>query len=382
MMILQMTFKDLKLDHSLLKAIEKQGYKNPTPIQQKSIPVILKGSDVMGAAQTGTGKTAAFVLPILQKLNNGSPCTALQARCLILTPTRELAAQINENITIYNTYGNLTSAVVYGGVNINPQIRKLKNGIDILVATPGRLLDLYRQNAIRFNDLSVLVLDEADRMLDMGFIHDIRKIISKLPKMRQTLLFSATFTPAIQKLAKTILSNPVEISASPKNTVATSVKHWMFAVEKAHKSVFVIHLIQEECWHQALIFTRTKYGADKLTRKLNKARLKSAAIHGDKRQHARTKALADFKAGKICFLVATDIAARGLDIDQLPLVINYDLPNVATDYVHRIGRTGRAGASGQAVSLVSKDERSYLKDIEDLLKQKIEKRNIKFNLPV
>ncbi|MEK9657325.1 MAG: DEAD/DEAH box helicase [bacterium] len=376
-----MTFQKLGLKQPLLDAISEYGYRKASPIQEQSIPVILDKKDLMGAAQTGTGKTAAFVLPVLQNLESGPPAEQNQARCLILTPTRELAAQIAENILIYGKYTALKSTVVFGGVNINPQIRKLRPGVDLLVATPGRLLDLYRQGAVRFNHLEVLVLDEADRMLDMGFIHDIRKIISKLPKNRQNLMFSATFSRQIQLLAKGILSNPTEISVSPKNSAAETVIHWMYSIDKAQKSTLLIYLLQEKGWHQALIFTRTKYGADKLTKKLNKAKFKSAAIHGDKRQGARTKALADFKQGKINFLVATDIAARGLDIDQLPLVINHDLPNVPSDYVHRIGRTGRAGTNGQAVSLVSKDEIDYLSNIERLLKQKIKRQSIEGFIP-
>ena len=374
-----MSFKKLGLFQSILKTISEQGYETPTAIQEKSIPAILNGRDVIATAQTGTGKTAAFVLPILQQLSQGAPAKSRQVRCLILTPTRELAAQIGENVISYSRNLNIRSAVVYGGVNTHAQIRTLLKGVDLLVATPGRLMDLYQQQAVRFAPLEFLVLDEADRMLDMGFIHDIQKIITYLPRNRQNLMFSATLPKTVQQLARKILFKPLEISATPRNTAAVTISHWMYSVEKIQKIDLFIRLLEKHNWHQALIFTRTKYGADKLTKKMNKARYKAVAIHGDKRQGARTRALADFKSGKVPFLVATDIAARGLDIEQLPVVINFDLPNVPEDYVHRIGRTGRAGEKGQAISLVSPDEQSYLSGIERLLKQTIQKKNNDFN---
>lgn len=362
-----MTFSSMGLSDPILQAIETQGYNKPSPIQAKAIPAILEGKDVMAAAQTGTGKTAGFTLPILQRLSAGKPAGANQARALILTPTRELAAQVADSIQTYGKNLPLRSTVVFGGVKINPQMMRLRKGADILVATPGRLLDLYQQNAIRFDQLEVLVLDEADRMLDMGFIHDIRKIINFLPKKRQNLLFSATFSKDIRNLAKQLVNNPVEISVSPANSTATTVKQWIVPVDKKQKPALLGHLINDNNWFQVLVFSRTKHGANKLTRQLEKVGLRAAAIHGNKSQGARTRALAEFKSGEVQVLVATDIAARGLDIDQLPHVINVDLPNVAEDYVHRIGRTGRAGASGEAVSLVSADESDQLFAIERLI---------------
>jgi ATP-dependent RNA helicase RhlE len=350
-----------------MRAISEQGYSSPSPIQAQAIPAILDGHDVMAAAQTGTGKTAGFTLPILQRLSSGKPASSNQARALVLTPTRELAAQVADSIQTYGKHLPLRSTVVFGGVKINPQMMRLRKGADILVATPGRLLDLYQQNAIRFDQLEVLVLDEADRMLDMGFIHDIRKIIALLPKKRQNLLFSATFSKDIRKLAAQLVHAPVEISVAPANSTATTVKQWIVPVDKKHKPALLSQLIKDNNWYQVLVFSRTKHGANKLTRKLETAGMKAAAIHGNKSQNARTKALAQFKAGDLQVLVATDIAARGLDIDQLPHVINVDLPNVAEDYVHRIGRTGRAGASGEAISLVSADEAEQLFNIERLI---------------
>ncbi|NOQ16853.1 MAG: DEAD/DEAH box helicase [Methyloprofundus sp.] len=364
-----MSFADLGLSKAILDAVAEQGYDTPSPIQAQAIPAVLEGKDVMAAAQTGTGKTAGFTLPLLENLSNGQPVNANQVRALILTPTRELAAQIEESIKNYGKNLPLRSTVVFGGVKINPQMMRLRKGVDILVATPGRLLDLANQNAVRFSQLEVLILDEADRMLDMGFIHDIRKILAKLPKKRQNLLFSATFSDEIRQLAKTIVHNPVEISVSPRNTTAETVKQWLCPVDKKRKGPLLIALIKEHDWQQVLVFTRTKRGANQLTRHLEEAGIHAAAIHGNKSQGARTKALAEFKTGKIRILVATDIAARGLDIDQLPQVVNFDLPNVAEDYIHRIGRTGRAGADGQAVSLVSADEFDSLAGIERLIKQ-------------
>ncbi len=366
-----MSFAALGLSDSILKAVTDKGYHTPSPIQAQAIPAVLQGTDLMAAAQTGTGKTAGFTLPLLELLTQGERAQANQARALIITPTRELAAQIGQSISDYGKYLPLTSTVVFGGVKINPQMMRLRKGVDILVATPGRLLDLYNQRAIKFNQLEVLVLDEADRMLDMGFIHDIRKILAILPKHRQNLLFSATFSDEIRRLAKGIVHNPIEISVSPRNTTAETVKQWICPVDKKKKSALLTQLIQEHQWEQVLVFTRTKRGANQLTRHLEEKGIHAAAIHGNKSQGARTKALAEFKQGAIRILVATDIAARGLDIDQLPQVVNFDLPNVPEDYVHRIGRTGRAGATGQAVSLVSADEFQQLSDIERLIKKRL-----------
>ncbi|NOQ62925.1 MAG: DEAD/DEAH box helicase [Methyloprofundus sp.] len=363
-----MSFAALKLSPAILEAVADQGYDTPSPIQAQAIPAILEGHDVMAAAQTGTGKTAGFTLPLLEMLSDGEHVNANQARALILTPTRELAAQIEESIKNYGKNLPLRSTVVFGGVKINPQMMRLRRGVDILVATPGRLLDLHNQKAVRFSQLEVLVLDEADRMLDMGFIHDIRKILSFLPKKRQNLLFSATFSDEIRQLAKTIVNNPVEISVSPRNTTAESVEQRIYPVDKKQKSALLTELIKQHDWQQVLVFTRTKRGANQLTRHLETEGIQAAAIHGNKSQGARTKALAEFKSNRIRVLVATDIAARGLDIDQLPQVVNFDLPNVPEDYIHRIGRTGRAGATGQAVSLVSADEFPQLSDIERLIK--------------
>lgn len=363
-----MSFAALNLSPDILQAISEKGYQTPSPIQAEAIPAVLAGHDVMAAAQTGTGKTAGFTLPILQLLSTGQHVNANQVRALILTPTRELAAQVEESISSYGKHLPLRSTVVFGGVKINPQMMRLRKGVDILVATPGRLLDLYSQNAVRFSQLEILVLDEADRMLDMGFIHDIRKILATLPKKRQNLLFSATFSDEIRKLSKTIVHNPIEISVSPRNTTAESVEQLIYPVDKKKKSALLTQLIKEQQWQQVLVFTRTKRGANQLVRYLETEGIQAAAIHGNKSQGARTKALADFKAGSIRILCATDIAARGLDIDQLPQVVNFDLPNVPEDYVHRIGRTGRAGATGHAVSLVSADEFQQLTDIEKLIK--------------
>lgn len=364
-----MSFTSLGLSAPILEAVAEKGYETPTPIQAKAIPAVLEGKDLMAAAQTGTGKTAGFTLPILEQLLKGERAHGNQVRALVLTPTRELAAQVEASVTTYGKHLPLRSAVVFGGVKINPQMMKLRKGVDVLVATPGRLLDLYGQNAVRFKQLEVLVLDEADRMLDMGFIHDIKKILSLLPKQRQNLMFSATFSDEIQKLARGLVNNPVEISVTPRNSTVKSVKQWIAPVDKKQKSALLTYLIKENGWEQVLVFSRTKHGANRLARQLESKGITALAIHGNKSQSARTKALAEFKRGAVRVLVATDIAARGLDIDQLPQVVNFDLPNMPEDYVHRIGRTGRAGASGEAVSLVSADEFKQLSDIERLIKK-------------
>jgi ATP-dependent RNA helicase RhlE len=366
-----MTFQTLGLSDTLLRAVEHTGYTTPTPIQAQAIPAILTGGDVMAAAQTGTGKTAGFVLPMLQQLGPNTRVAPGKVRALILTPTRELAAQVHESILTYGKHEGLSSAVVFGGVNINPQLRALKGGVDLLVATPGRLLDLYQQRAVRFDDIEVLVLDEADRMLDMGFIRDIRKIINLIPARRQNLMFSATFSADIRKLANSICKNPVEIDVAPRNSTVEAIQQGLWHVEKQLKADLLSELI-EESGEQVLVFSRTKHGANKLVKRLARDSINAVAIHGNRSQSQRTKALADFKDKKVQVMVATDIAARGIDIEQLALVINFDLPNVPEDYVHRIGRTGRAGASGQAISLVSSDEKKQLKDIERLIKRKIE----------
>jgi ATP-dependent RNA helicase RhlE len=361
-----MSFTSLGLAAPILEALKEKGYDTPSPIQAQAIPAVLEGKDVMAAAQTGTGKTAGFTLPILQLLMDGPGARPNQARVLVLTPTRELAAQVNESVATYGKNLPLKSTVVFGGVKINPQMMKLRKGVDILVATPGRLLDLYNQKAVRFDDLEVLVLDEADRMLDMGFIHDIKKILAVLPKNRQNLLFSATFSNDIRQLAKGLVNNPVEISVTPRNAAAPSVEQKIYPVDKSQKAKLLTKLIKDNDWQQVLVFSRTKHGANRLTKQLIGCGISAAAIHGNKSQGARTKALADFKAGEVRILVATDIAARGIDIDQLPQVVNFDLPSVPEDYVHRIGRTGRAGSTGHAVSLVSADEFKQLSDIERL----------------
>jgi len=368
-----LTFASLGLSKPLLQAIEEQGYTEPSPIQAKAIPHVIDGKDVMAAAQTGTGKTAGFTLPILHRLSTGSRPQGKgnKARALVLTPTRELAAQVAASVETYGQNLNIKSAVVFGGVKINPQMQRLRGGVDVLIATPGRLLDLHSQNAIQFDQLEVLILDEADRMLDMGFIHDIRRIIKLLPKKRQTLLFSATFSDDIRQLAKTIVYQPVEVSVSPPNSTVDTVKQSLIAVEKSDKTRILTQLIKDNSWFQVLVFSRTKHGANRLVKQLTAKGVESAAIHGNKSQGARTKALSEFKNNKVRVLVATDIAARGIDIDQLPYVVNFDLPQVAEDYVHRIGRTGRAGASGEAFSLVSHDEFKLLREIERLIKKSI-----------
>ncbi len=364
-----MTFDTLQLHPLILKAIHDAGYDQPTSIQRQAIPVVLKGKDLLAAAQTGTGKTAAFTLPILHKLNTSKLAQPNQARALIVTPTRELAAQIADNISLYSQHLPLTSAVVFGGVKINPQMKLLRKGVDILVATPGRLLDLHQQNAIKFDHLQVLVLDEADRMLDMGFIHDIKRILKILPKKRQNLLFSATFSDEIRALAKTLVHQAEEVSVTPRNSTVAKIKQWLVPVDKKSKSSLLVKLFEHQKWQQVLVFCRTKHGANRLIKQLNNANIPALAIHGNKSQGARTKALAEFKAGEIRMLVATDIAARGIDINELPNVVNFDLPNVPEDYVHRIGRTGRAGSEGEAVSLVSADEIKQLTDIERLIQK-------------
>lgn len=371
-----MKFQELGLSEELLRAVRDTGYNKPTPIQAKAIPAILNGSDVMAAAQTGTGKTASFTLPLLHLLNGKPKVKNNRVRALVLTPTRELAAQVQDSVFTYGKHMPLRSAVVFGGVGINPQMMKLRKGVDVLVATPGRLLDLYQQNAVKFNELEILVLDEADRMLDMGFIHDIKKIMALLPKKRQNLMFSATFSDEIRKLAKGIINKPVEIDVAPRNSTVEKISQLVHPVDKSRKIELLCHLIKQGNWYQVLVFARTKHGSDKLVRKLSQHNIIAAAIHGNKSQSQRTKALANFKLNKIQVLVATDIASRGIDIEQLSHVINFDLPNVSEDYVHRIGRTGRAGASGQAISLVSADEIQQLQDIEKLIKFKIKREEI------
>ena len=369
-----MSFSNLGLCTELLRAIKEEGYTTPTPIQTESIPVILSKKDVLAAAQTGTGKTAGFTLPLLELLNkNYSKDKKSSVKALILTPTRELATQVGQSVEVYGKYLPFKSAVIFGGVGINPQKAILKKGVDIITATPGRLLDLVSQDCLDLSKVEFLVLDEADRMLDMGFIHDIKKILSILPKHRQNLLFSATFSPEIKKLADGLLKTPVLIEVSKANSTSHKVEQTVHHVDKERKKELLIHLLNKNSWKQVLVFTRTKHGANKLSEALIKDKITSAAIHGNKSQGARTKALDDFKAGTVRVLVATDIAARGIDIDQLPHVINFELPNVPEDYVHRIGRTGRAGNSGDAISLVCIDEHDYLLAIEKLIKQKINK---------
>jgi ATP-dependent RNA helicase RhlE len=372
-----MLFKNLSLSAELLRAVEKQGYDEATPIQQQAIPLVLEGRDVLAGAQTGTGKTAGFTLPILQQLQQ-SPNAGQKRhpRVLVLTPTRELAAQVHESVRDYGQYLPFRSAVIFGGVSINPQKQKLIKGVDIVVATPGRLLDHVQQRSIDLSKVEILVLDEADRMLDMGFIRDIRKILNVIPKQRQTLLFSATFSREIKSLASEFLQRPAEIQVTPQNTATELVSQIVYPVDKSRKRELLSQKIGEENWQQVLVFTRTKHGANKLAEQLGKDGIHSAAIHGNKSQGARTKALADFKAGAVRVLVATDIAARGIDIDKLPHVVNFELPNVPEDYVHRIGRTARAGREGNAVSLVCVDELKLLRDIEKVLGKDIEKVNL------
>ncbi len=371
-----MPFSELGLSDAIVRAVTESGYTTPTPIQKQAIPAVLNGGDLLAGAQTGTGKTAGFTLPILQRLSNDvkgkqlpNKTSARTIRALILTPTRELAAQVEESVRTYGKYLPLNSAVIFGGVGINPQIKQLRHGVDILVATPGRLLDHLQQNTVDLRHVEILILDEADRMLDMGFIRDIRKVLAALPPKRQNLLFSATFSDEIKALADGLLNSPAMIEVARRNSAVEVIAQKIHPVDRDKKHPMLSHLIKTHDWRQVLVFTRTKHGANRLVEQLGKDGIQGMAIHGNKSQSARTKALAEFKEGSLQVLVATDIAARGIDIDQLPHVVNYDLPNVAEDYVHRIGRTGRAGATGEAVSLVCVDEHQMLKDIERLIKQ-------------
>ena len=366
-----MSFQSLGLSKALLKAIHNQGYNSPSPIQEKAIPLILKGKDVLASAQTGTGKTAGFTLPMLQRLSQGQSQKRRKVRALIITPTRELAAQVYANVTSYSEFLNVQSTVIFGGVNQRPQVATLKRGVDVLIATPGRLLDLQNQGFLSLSNVEILVLDEADRMLDMGFLRDIKKIISLLPLKTQNLLFSATFSKDIKKLATEFLYQPAIVEVSPENSTVDKINQKIYRVAKDKKTRLIIKLISDGHWKQVLVFTRTKHGANRLCKKMISAGISAAAIHGNKTQGARTKALAGFKSNAIRVLVATDIAARGLDIPLLPHVINFEIPNISEDYVHRIGRTGRAGASGEALSLVSADETTYLTSIEKLVGIKI-----------
>ncbi|HLV39333.1 MAG TPA: DEAD/DEAH box helicase [Xanthomarina sp.] len=366
-----MSFNTLGLSEDILKAINKKGYTEPSPIQSKAIPPILEGRDVLASAQTGTGKTAGFTLPVLQILSQKQQLRQRPVRALVLTPTRELAAQVYANVKEYSEFLDLRSAVIFGGVNQKPQVATLRQGVDILVATPGRLIDLCNQNILSLSKVSIFVLDEADRMLDMGFLRDIERVIKMMPAKRQNLMFSATFSQDIKKLAHGILNKPVQVDATPENSTVDAINQKMYRVANGKKTDLIIKLISDGNWKQVLVFTRTKHGANKLCKKMVSAGISAAAIHGNKSQGARTKALAGFKNGSIRILVATDIAARGLDIPLLPHVINFELPNISEDYVHRIGRTGRAGASGEAISLVSADETTYLRDIEKLVGLKI-----------
>jgi len=370
-----MSFETLGLNTELLRAISEKGYNTPTPIQSQAIPIVLEGRDLMGGAQTGTGKTAGFTLPLLQRLvdSKNSNQKRRVVRALILTPTRELAAQVAESVHIYGKYTTLKSTVIFGGVKINRQIDKLRQGVDILIATPGRLLDHLNQKTVDLSKVEILVLDEADRMLDMGFIRDIRKVLAVIPKQKQTLLFSATFSDEIKRLSNDLLNNPALIEVARRNTASEKVTQVVHPVDKSRKRELLSFLIGSNNWKQILVFTRTKHGANRLTEQLITDGITAAAIHGNKSQGARTKALANFKTGKVRVLVATDIAARGIDIDQLPHVVNFELPNVAEDYVHRIGRTGRAGNEGEAMSLVCVDELKLLRDIERLIKRDIPK---------
>lgn len=363
-----MTFRDLKLSDSLINIIEKEGYTRPTPIQEQSIPHILNGRDVIGCAQTGTGKTAAFALPIIQNLGYSH---TKHIRVLILTPTRELAAQIGDSFAIYSKKTPLRHTVIFGGVGQNPQVQAIERGVDILIATPGRLLDLMNQGIVHLNKLEILVLDEADRMLDMGFIHDVKRVIKVLPKKRQSLLFSATMPEAIQELSRSMLIDPVWVEVTPQSSTVEKIDQSVFFVERSSKRNLLKHLLKDSAIKRVLIFTRTKHRANDLARQLSRAQLPAEAIHGNKSQTARTRALDNFRDGKTPILVATDIAARGLDIEEVTHIINFDLPNIPESYVHRIGRTARAGASGIAYSFCDVDERPYLKDIEKLIRQRI-----------
>jgi ATP-dependent RNA helicase RhlE len=368
------SFNDLGLVAELVRAVTEEGYTVPTPVQAQAIPVILAGRDVLAGAQTGTGKTAGFTLPMLQLLSRHTHHGGRHAaRALVLTPTRELAAQVEESIRTYGKHMSLRSTLVYGGVGIQPQIEALRRGVDILVATPGRLLDHVGQKTVNLSHVEILVLDEADRMLDMGFIHDIRKVLALLPKSRQNLLFSATFSDEIRALASGLLHDPAYVQVAPRNAESALVTQRIHPVDQGRKRALLAHLVRSGDWHQVLVFTRTKHGANRLAEQLCKDGIEATAIHGNKSQGARTRALSSFKSGELRVLVATDLAARGLDIEQLPHVVNYELPNVPEQYVHRIGRTGRAGLTGEALSLVSPDEYPYLADIEKLLKRKLER---------
>jgi len=376
-----MSFASLNLCEGLLKTVAEQGYTTPTAIQIEAIPAVLSGRDVMAAAHTGTGKTASFTLPMVQRLSEGARAQAGQVRGLVITPTRELAAQVTESVQNYSRNMNIRSTAVFGGVRIEPQIALLEEGVEVLVATPGRLLDLYGQGVINFDMLEILVLDEADRMLDMGFIDDILRIQQLLPDKRQTLMFSATFSDEVKRLAKGMFTEPLLIEVAAPNSTAETVKQVIHPVDKVRKSELLIDLIKRNKWHQVLVFSRTKKGADSLVKELESAGIASASIHANRTQYARTHALADFKSGKVVALVATDIAARGIDVSHLPCVVNFDLPYVAEDYVHRIGRTGRAGTSGLAVSLVSEDEYKQLKSIEEVIDTQFERKIIRGFMP-
>ncbi len=370
-----MNFEDLKLAPAIVKAVLEHGYETPTAIQVQAIPAVLDGHDLLGGAQTGTGKTAAFVLPMLHKLSQGASARnkfgGIGIRALVLTPTRELAAQVEESVQTYGKYVELSSTVIFGGVGMNPQISRVKKGVDILVATPGRLLDLLQQGVLDLGQVQMLVLDEADRMLDMGFIHDVKKVLAVVPKDKQSLLFSATFSDEIRDLAATLLKNPQSIQVTPRNTTVQRITQLIHPVGRSKKKALLAHIIQEHNWSQVLVFTRTKFGANNVAEFLTKNGIQALAMHGNKSQAARTQALGGFKSGDIRALVATDIAARGIDIDDLPHVVNYDIPNVSEDYVHRIGRTGRAGADGTAVNLVCLDEEGFMQAIERFTKQDI-----------
>jgi ATP-dependent RNA helicase RhlE len=372
---IHMTFDDLNLAPAIVQAVREHGYENPTPIQVEAIPAVLAGRDLLGGAQTGTGKTAAFTLPMLQRLSSTERAKSrfggVGIRALVLTPTRELAAQVEESVRVYGKHLSLTSTVVFGGVGMNPQINAMKRGVDILVATPGRLLDLQQQGFLDLSTVQMLVLDEADRMLDMGFIHDVKKILALVPKEKQSLLFSATFSDEIRDLANNLLKDPQSIQVTPRNTTVQRITQVIHPVGRGKKKALLVHIINQHNWSQVLVFTRTKFGANNVAEFLTKNGIQAMALHGNKSQGARTQALAGFKSGEIRALVATDIAARGIDIDELPHVVNYEIPNVSEDYVHRIGRTGRAGKSGEAVNLVSLDEEGFMMDIERFTKQQI-----------
>jgi ATP-dependent RNA helicase RhlE len=366
-----MSFENLGLHPKILAGVKKQGYTEPTPIQQQAIPIIVQGKDILARAQTGTGKTAAFVLPLLHLLNNKNHSNDRRPRALILTPTRELAAQVGKSVTTYGQELHMRSTIIFGGVNINPQKKYLKQGVDIVIGTPGRLLDLIRQKSLNLSLIEILVIDEADRMLDMGFIHDIRKIINLIQKKRQTLFFSATYSKEIKALSDTILNKPEIVEIESDNTEAENINQSIYLISKSRKRALLSHLIKKNNWNQMLIFTKTKHGANRLAQQLEKDGIVTAAIHGNKSQAARTRALENFKTYKVQALIATDLASRGLDIDHLPHVINYELPHVSENYVHRIGRTGRAGRSGEAISLIANDEIKLLRAVEKLIKKTI-----------